>query len=170
MWSNLLTFVKHYALDLAARSDATFGRAVLQSLMDRCSWNSSFHLTRGDTACQALSEGSTMAHTWRRKNGSLLSINVILWDTLVCLDPTTCPPSPLSESSTNASFKLRGYWGHGCSALYVSKEGHEAAQGVSTTPKDPVIQKTPIWCMWGACQRINMSKNHSYSRVTNCSL
>lgn len=33
-WSNPLIFVKHYALDRAARSDTNFRRVVLQSLFD----------------------------------------------------------------------------------------------------------------------------------------
>lgn len=34
MWSNPLTFVKHYALDLVSTSDAKFWRTVLLSLYD----------------------------------------------------------------------------------------------------------------------------------------
>lgn len=68
MWSNPLTFVKHYALDMLARADAKFRRAVLQFLIDWYRQNSPSHyqvLLPADTASWSPLSGVPHCHTLR---------------------------------------------------------------------------------------------------------
>lgn len=82
MPSSLLTFVKYYVLDVAARSDAEFVQTALQSLLDGltdCKLNSSLLQSQEDTAYQPLTLGSPLTHYHRKRVATYPSVTMT-WD------------------------------------------------------------------------------------------
>lgn len=100
--SSSLTSVKDYTVDMAAKSDARFKRAIFRLLFDRCSWNFSFPPFKENAGCP----------TFRKKKGWSLALIKLGFFKTESAGHHACPPAQLFSVLHNENIEFQGNWGN----------------------------------------------------------